>query len=73
MMCSLLSAPSTSTSSASACVEYDESDGEGRYFWDDTSGEVLNPNLTRDARAEEVEAIRAIGVYRKVLISQSSG
>ena len=27
-------------------LETDNSDGEGRYFWDDTSGEVLNPTLT---------------------------
>ena len=41
-----------------------------RYFWDDTSGEVLDPRLTQAARAEEVEAIRNIGVYRKVPITQ---
>ena len=51
-------------------VDHDESDGDGRYFWDDTSGKVLGPKLTRAARAEEVEAIRTIGVYRKVPITQ---
>ena len=51
-------------------IEHDENEMDGRCFWDDTSGEVLDSSLTWAARAEEVEAIRKIGVYRKVPIAQ---
>ena len=49
-------------------IEHDENEMDGRCFWDDTSGEVLDSDLTRAARAEEVEAIRSVpeGTNRSV-------
>ena len=41
-----------------------------RQYWDDVSGQVLDPKLTQAARAEEVECIKSMGVYKKVPISQ---
>jgi hypothetical protein len=35
-------------------------------FWDDVSGEPLDPDLVRKARAEEMDEIRKHGVYKKV-------
>ena len=50
-------------------IEHDEDANDGRHFWDDTSGEKLDPKLTRAARKEEVEAIHDMVVYRKVPIA----
>ena len=50
-------------------IEHDEDGHDGRYFWDDTSGEKLDPALIRAARKEEVEAIHDVLVYRKVPIA----
>ena len=39
-------------------------------FWDDMSGEELEPNLIRLARAEEMAEVRKHNVYTKVPITQ---
>ena len=57
------------------CVEeliqlaHDEDNDRGYQYWDDTSGEVLDPKLTREARMEEIAEIRNMTVYRKVPVS----
>ena len=41
-----------------------------KQYWDDTSGQLLDPDLTRAARMDEVECIQSMKVYSKVPISQ---
>ena len=40
-------------------------------FFDDLSGERLDPALVRKARAEEMEEVRKHGLYRKVKIAEA--
>ena len=46
------------------CEELDEA-------WDDVTGKELDPELVRKARAKEIAYFRAMGVYRKVPISEA--
>ena len=41
-----------------------------RQYWDDVSGQVLDPKLTEAARKEEIECVNSMDVYRKVPISE---
>ena len=50
-------------------IAHDEDGQPGYQYWDDTSGEVLDGGLTREARQEEVDVIRQVQVYRKVPIA----
>ena len=48
-------------------VQHDEE--EWKAYWDDISGEKMDSDLTKAARAEEVEGIHKMKVYQKVPIS----
>ena len=51
-------------------VEHDDDQQhDGRHYLDDTSGSILDPKLTKEARQEEIEAIHDMIVYRKVPIA----
>ena len=50
-------------------LEHDEDSDPSYQYWDDTSGEVLDPMLTRAARKEDIAEIKRMTVYRKVLVS----
>ena len=49
-------------------VEHEDNDW--RRYWDDTSGQPLDWELTTAARKEEIECIHTMGVYKKVPIDQ---
>ena len=38
--------------------------------WDDVTGAELNPSMVKEARREEVEYIRKMGLYTKVPVSE---
>ena len=44
-------------------VEHDDPDW--RRYWDDVSGQVLNPQFTQAARREEIECVKSMKVYKK--------
>ena len=50
-------------------IQHDEDGNPGYHYWDDTSGAVLDPALTKEARKEEIQAIRRMTVYKKVAIA----
>ena len=45
---------------------WSEAQRDGKQYWDDVSGDVLDPVLTQQARMEEVREAERIGVWRKV-------
>ena len=50
--------------------EEEENPGRGQEFWDDVSGEKLDPELVRKARAEEMKEFAKHKVYRKVPLEE---
>ena len=39
---------------------------DGKQYWDDVSGGVLDPSLTQQARMDEIEGADQMGVWTKV-------
>ena len=50
-------------------VEEDDA-GEMDVAWDDVSGASLDPKAVKAARAEEIDYVRRMKLYTKVLISE---
>jgi len=58
------------TVGANSKENFEDDQKQGKSYWDDLSGKLLDPVLVKKAREEEMEEFRKHGVYMKVPIEE---